>query len=312
MMLTFKTAGLTCLSFIGALVYLVNLVPRPIDEQSTPLVKRGGAGAAQAYAGARTRTDGMEGRFARLSAVDDVERTAPASEVVFVAANDVFTKLKGDLPPAYIPAAPVVHREMLPIESPPEPAAYAGAEDQYDFEASIPEATAAESGANRPRMLAALRPEEPGACDEPLDDSSCQQYTVKPGDSLHRIMQRHWKRVDARAKAAFLAANPELAGREHKIFPGEILNIPSPDASPSGVRLVGHVENSRRGAAGATTGVGYSWYTVKQKDSLASIARRFLNDSERWREIATLNRIKNVDRILPGSRLKLPPPSTDT
>jgi nucleoid-associated protein YgaU len=49
------------------------------------------------------------------------------------------------------------------------------------------------------------------------------------------------------------------------------------------------------------------WYTIRKRDCLASIARRYLNDHRRWREIAELNDLRNADRIIPGTRIKLPP-----
>ena len=49
------------------------------------------------------------------------------------------------------------------------------------------------------------------------------------------------------------------------------------------------------------------WYTIRKRDSLASIARRQLRDHRRWREIAELNELPNANRILPGTRIKLPP-----
>ncbi|MBW7906107.1 MAG: LysM peptidoglycan-binding domain-containing protein [Phycisphaerae bacterium] len=52
-------------------------------------------------------------------------------------------------------------------------------------------------------------------------------------------------------------------------------------------------------------------YRVRKGDSLARIAERELNDRERWREISKLNRLANADHLLPGTTLKLPPPTRD-
>jgi|GEM_PF-4339674 len=166
MTLSVTAAGLTGLGFIGVMAYLVSLTPRPVDEQSTPLVKLGGEGAARAYAAARARPDRLKGRFARNSTVGATERIAPKDEVVSVSAEDISSKLERDLPRLYIPGAPVVHREMLPVEASPAPASYASAETPFVTEDSAP---IAELDENRPRMLAALRSEEPEQYVEPRD-----------------------------------------------------------------------------------------------------------------------------------------------
>jgi nucleoid-associated protein YgaU len=52
-------------------------------------------------------------------------------------------------------------------------------------------------------------------------------------------------------------------------------------------------------------------YTIRKRDSLVEIARRFLHDHRRWREIAELNGLRDADRIFPGMRIKLPPLEDD-
>jgi LysM repeat protein len=47
-------------------------------------------------------------------------------------------------------------------------------------------------------------------------------------------------------------------------------------------------------------------YTVKPGDSLSIIARDVLGDITRWKEIADLNKITNVNLIHPGDVLTLP------
>ncbi|WP_318216447.1 LysM peptidoglycan-binding domain-containing protein [Streptomyces sp. SCL15-6] len=47
-------------------------------------------------------------------------------------------------------------------------------------------------------------------------------------------------------------------------------------------------------------------YTVKQGDTLWSIAAGKLGDGNRWREIAALNKLADADEIAPGQKLKLP------
>jgi hypothetical protein len=47
-------------------------------------------------------------------------------------------------------------------------------------------------------------------------------------------------------------------------------------------------------------------YEVKDGDTLWSIAEAKLGDGNRWKEIATLNGLKDADAITPGQKLKLP------
>ncbi|MGV9755444.1 LysM peptidoglycan-binding domain-containing protein [Streptomyces tricolor] len=47
-------------------------------------------------------------------------------------------------------------------------------------------------------------------------------------------------------------------------------------------------------------------YTVRQGDTLWSIAAARLGDGNRWREIASLNHLKDADAITPGQTIKLP------
>lgn len=55
---------------------------------------------------------------------------------------------------------------------------------------------------------------------------------------------------------------------------------------------------------GGTTRVRY--YTVRQGDSLGSIAARLLHSSSKWHEIAKLNNIRDPNSIKVGQRLKIP------
>ena len=49
-----------------------------------------------------------------------------------------------------------------------------------------------------------------------------------------------------------------------------------------------------------------SEYVVQEHDSLWSIAQQRLGNGNRYKEIARLNKIKNVDNVVAGVRLKLP------
>ncbi|MER6853627.1 N-acetylmuramoyl-L-alanine amidase [Streptomyces flaveolus] len=66
---------------------------------------------------------------------------------------------------------------------------------------------------------------------------------------------------------------------------------------------------AERLGAGSSSGTGSpdgTTYTVKQGDTLWSIAAGRLGDGNRWREIAALNKLADADEIAPGQKLKLP------
>ncbi len=54
-----------------------------------------------------------------------------------------------------------------------------------------------------------------------------------------------------------------------------------------------------------------SWYTVRENESFAAIARKRLGSADRWREIAELNKGKYPDpmKVPAGAKIKLPPKS---
>lgn len=47
-------------------------------------------------------------------------------------------------------------------------------------------------------------------------------------------------------------------------------------------------------------------YTVRSGDTLGAIAARLLGTASRWREIATLNRLRDPNRLTVGQRLRIP------
>ncbi len=50
----------------------------------------------------------------------------------------------------------------------------------------------------------------------------------------------------------------------------------------------------------------YSQYTVKDKDTLSSIAKNVLGDEKRWQEIAKINPQINPNRIKAGMVINMP------
>jgi nucleoid-associated protein YgaU len=140
-----------------------------------------------------------------------------------------------------------------------------------------------------------------------------KRYRVAKGDTLSRIARREWKSDDWRLVALLAEANPGVRERKNRIVVGEELFIPDAAAVQ---RALGRLETGSESVvaqapagdtkSGAAT-ADERWYTIQRKDTLAGIARRFLNDGRRWREIVALNRALDPDKILPGTRIKLPP-----
>jgi nucleoid-associated protein YgaU len=145
-----------------------------------------------------------------------------------------------------------------------------------------------------------------------------KRYRVVKGDTLVKIARREWNSDDRRLVALLGDANPQVRERKNRILAGEDLIIP--DAASVQIALgvttpamgpvladAGPAKAEVDAALGTGKTAGQRWYTIQRKDTLASIARRFLNDGQRWREIVALNRALNPHRIVPGMRIKLPP-----
>jgi len=303
MALSIKVALLTSLGFIFGMSWLVSQVARPIVELPTPLVVRGpaggGEGRAALAADVEPRREGrrsgaaVAGRFERSSVLEAAARRDEPEDVALVVAEPlppVGELTEPELPPLYVPEAPVVALVEERLEEPP---ISIGAGSSVMTMTSVPEAIVADVPSAGARLLAALRPgpvADVVADPEPRAPAP-RQYTVKPGDSLAEIMRREWDRNDEESLKMLLAANPELAKRRDLIYAGEVLNIPDLNLAPDGP--------SREVPE-------FRWYTIRKRDSLVGIARRHLNDPGRWREIAELNRLRNAHKILPGMRIKLP------
>ncbi|MFE9935837.1 LysM peptidoglycan-binding domain-containing protein [Streptomyces hirsutus] len=97
-------------------------------------------------------------------------------------------------------------------------------------------------------------------------------YTVRKGDTLWSIARAHGTTVPA------LVDTNGMRDPSH-LDVGQKLQLP-----------------------GGTT----TTYTVGRGDTLWSIAASKLGDGARWREIASLNSLKDADAITPGQKLKLP------
>ena len=330
MISTGKVALLASVGFIFAMSWLVSQVARPIVELNTPLVANAqdSRGAAEAFVSANaarrsvesSNTDEVRKQFQVASTLVGVNEPAQRNADVLVMNEEVAT-LGTELPPMYVPAEPIVARSEFPIERPWNRPVEAIAPDESVFASAVPEAIYEESTPSHPTLLMALNPEETTgagigwemAAREPAAPRP-QMYTVKSGDTLRKIIKQLWNRTDKQALELLLAANPDLAKRKDRIFPGEELVVPDllEDATMLASARSARDDDAMAAETANSQSSDYRWYIVKKKDSLAAIAKRHLNDASRWREIAELNQIRNVDRLMPGSKIKLPVGRIDT
>lgn len=125
----------------------------------------------------------------------------------------------------------------------------------------------------------AINPPAPEPAPAPKPPVSTGEYTVQPGDTLSGIGAKYgvsWQTI--------FAMNGDRISNPNRIFPGQVLRVPG-SAAP---------------APPAKT------YTVREGDSLSSIASRF---GTTWQRIYELNKAtigSNPNLIKPGQVLKLP------
>ncbi|MEU3452601.1 LysM domain-containing protein [Micromonospora sp. NPDC006766] len=106
--------------------------------------------------------------------------------------------------------------------------------------------------------------------------------------------------------ALILAASPAAAS-------AATLAAPQPATAPHSIAAAHSIATAP--AARVTTPppaqAGPMVYRVAKGDYLGEVAERYLDDFERYREVARLNRLADPDRIHPGQLLKLPGGAVD-
>jgi len=310
--LSARAAVISCIGFIAGMAWLVSEAGRPIAELPTPLVTAGPPALGESVAPPATAAD----RLARPNPIAlawESQRRREQEQMRLVSAAmpaDVDLGVP-PLPPLYVPRAPL----LVEGESPGEGSAPALADSTEAGAGEMPAAVeAAEAG--QAMVLAAgtdaarlTAGEEAGQAAGVIGH---KEYRVRPGDTLTKVMRREWQRDDRELLDALLAANPHLAQRRNRIFVGEILRIPVLPSAAADLASAAALAGGRGAEKAASRQQPVRWYTVQRRDSLVSIARRVLNDGDRWREIAELNKLRDVNRIVPGERIKLPGAATDT
>lgn len=302
MAMNIKAAMVICLSFIGGMSWMLQQAQPPRETLPAPAVSRARpveVASLLSLTGVVSPTmeasrEELSGRFSHPSAVAATGGAQEAEEVVAV-------------PPPAPPESDVVVAALPPLEY-VDVADDGGPYHAYEVDAAEIASIEASLDAAESRLA---REEDPGASDVGAVDPQlpAKVYTVARGDNLTRIAEREWNSRDARLVDLLVASNPHLQGRRSRILVGEELVIPS--ATIAERVLAGDEVDLARVARDANAPAEpetapYRWYTIRKNDSLTSIARRFLQDGARWREILNMNQRLDPDKIFPGMRIRLP------
>ncbi|HET7767564.1 MAG TPA: LysM peptidoglycan-binding domain-containing protein, partial [Chloroflexota bacterium] len=131
-------------------------------------------------------------------------------------------------------------------------------------------------------------------------------YTVRDGDNLWRIAERHYGKGEEFARIVEANAGRQMSDgrtftRSAVIQPGWVLRIPLPDRTADEI---------------AATGEDQRVYVVRPGDTLGSIAAQLLGDSQAWPALFEANRgvaaledgrtLADPHLIWPGLRLRAP------
>ena len=295
MALNVKTAMLVCVSFVGGASWLLHQIGPPatapakvreVGQVPLELARTEVQKSVQVADASIYRRAGWTERFSRPNAVG-VE--AGRNRVV---ANAI---------PAERPLEPD------PRELPDQRLATLLDEPRVAIEAPILAENEPTESEDSGIVLASATMNDVSVAKSVQLDRSYKRYRVARGDSLTRIAQREWNSSDRRLLALLVEANPKLRSRASRIMVGEELLIP--DETTARETLAGKPITMVRLAAyepSQEESVDERLYTVQRNDTLAGIARRFLNSGDRWPEIAALNGDLNPHKIQPGTRIKLP------
>lgn len=129
---------------------------------------------------------------------------------------------------------------------------------------------------------------------------------VQRGDSLAKIAKDAYG-SDEKALVDALAEVNNLNSPDHIVI-GQKLRIPPIEALAASVGAARPPTTSAPERATAPA-VADKTYVVQAGDTLTSIARAQLGSTARWKEIQTLNKLTDPNRVVEGMTLKLPPAS---
>jgi nucleoid-associated protein YgaU len=145
-------------------------------------------------------------------------------------------------------------------------------------------------------------------------DAGFKLYTVKAGDNLTKIASANLPGKGG--MKAILDANKDVLPDANRLREGMKLKIPS--SASAEVSHGGRTENAHIIAETerhrASSGGAQDEYVVQAGDTLERIARRVLNDANKWKDLMEWNkdRISDASRLKVGMVLRIHPSATPT
>ncbi len=149
----------------------------------------------------------------------------------------------------------------------------------------------------------------------PAGGNTARKYTAQAGDTLNRLAGRFLGGNTKANRDLIVNANPSLKSNPNKIIVGRAYIIPgsAADAQPTGaqplpITQVPATPTAPVAASPAASDQAQFWYTVKENDSLWSIAADQLGNGSAWTAIKDLNAdvLKGNGSIHPNMKLRLP------
>lgn len=142
-------------------------------------------------------------------------------------------------------------------------------------------------------------------------------HIVKKNETLFEIAKKYYGNGNTWRE---LARYNNIADRNGLVRAGDKLRIPEKEAllgrdtassqkqttPPAAPSAKPSPAKSREAAPAKPGRIELATYTVKRGDTLGDISMKVFGTSKRWREIATLNKIKDSDNIEAGMVLKVP------
>ncbi len=141
-----------------------------------------------------------------------------------------------------------------------------------------------------------------------------RRYVVKPGDSLSRIASQQYGTCAKRVIDAIYAANrstmasPDSLGVGQEIVLPDIGGAKAPSATPRRTEQPKPAPALKARQDSPPAQPKYQFYQIEKGDCYATIAKKFLGSSSRWREIAELNKdvFPDPGKIRYGVRIRIP------
>lgn len=173
--------------------------------------------------------------------------------------------------------------------------------------------------------------ETAAAANPPVPMTPLREYKAQSGDSLSKLASRFLGSNSKANREAIIRANATLQQNPDRIIANRTYLIPAPNpsaappaaAAPAAAAVAPLAQATRSGRAPAAptndpsaathaepaAGAGFTWYTVKENDSLWRIASDQLGTGTAAKHLKELNAdvLKGNDNLQVGMRLKIPP-----